>query len=667
MKRRIFAFLLTLMMCLSLLPLTVFAEQAKYRLDWKEGSRSNPNCPVTVTWEANSNIVNVSYDNTGDYFILENFDVEQETMLYKQESKGTWSLVSGVSTRILSAGNIRSGNNYGSVSIGFFNAWGTPYAFTDGVYGIDFRIGANGFHSTPTGGERFIIYVTDSNSASPVAKGEYGGHRYEIYDNIKTWKDAKAYCESRGGYLATVSSKDENDFIQNLIKQGNMYNYWLGGYKSGGGWSWVNGESFSYDNWASGEPNNLDNVEAFIHMDGGRSNKWNDLQNEGENSKSGYRLDKFGFVCEYGDVNSPKHNTMNLDDILGYYEGYFKNSLGTYTTYMTVYKEGSAYKAKYEWKIKGKDVSSLSTMTLKNDGTVFADAGVWLVSPNDGTYLISVTFTEFDGKVLYGKGENGGENRFVKVDSPKPTTTPPSGDQIGGFIGESISSGAKLWWNPVRGGVGYRVFRSTNRSDEGISATDFYITSNEFVDVNVDANKTYYYTVRQVLKEARPFEGLKEELGPVTAKVTVKTGSTILGGNASDSPAPKQFILMTLDDPYMSVNGVREEIDPGRGTTPLILNSRTMVPIRAIVEAMGGTVGWNDSTRKITLNHKNQAVVMTLNEKSITVNGSSKSIDVAPTVINARTMVPIRFAAENLGCDVDWINSTRQIVIVFRN
>ncbi len=251
--------------------------------------------------------------------------------------------------------------------------------------------------------------------------------------------------------------------------------------------------------------------------------------------------------------------------------------------------------------------------------------------------------------------------------SPTPTPTPSQeGSNPGGFDLEAIQVGVKLKWNRLSGGVGYRLYRSDNSRDDGISITDFYITSNEFVDVNVDANETYYYTVRQVLAEAKPFDGLPEKLGPASSKIKVTTGSEILGGNASDTSSRKKFILMTLDDPYMSVNGVREEIDPGRGTTPLILNSRTMVPIRAIVEAMNGTVGWNDYTRKITLDYNSQSVVMTLNNKNITVNGSSKAIDVAPTVINSRTMVPIRFAAENLGCQVDWLNSTRQIVIVYR-
>lgn len=56
---------------------------------------------------------------------------------------------------------------------------------------------------------------------------------------------------------------------------------------------------------------------------------------------------------------------------------------------------------------------------------------------------------------------------------------------------------------------------------------------------------------------------------------------------------------------------------------------------------------------------------MYLNSKKLSVTGSSKEMDVALESVNDRTYVPIRFSAENLGCAVDWINSTRQIVIVY--
>ncbi len=314
------------------------------------------------------------------------------------------------------------------------------------------------------------------------------------------------------------------------------------------------------------------------------------------------------------------------------------------------------------------NANEYSDVSISNFGMTYDYGEEYTVYDGDPVGYLAMSWSATDKFVLTGSRPTATPKPTPSPSpspSPKPTPPPSSGDAVSGFDAESIPVGVKLWWMPSSGGVGYRVYRSTSSGDEGISVTDFYIDSNEFMDVNVDANKTYYYTVRRVIKEARPFDGLPEELGPVSASMKVRTGSTILGGNASDSSRHKNFILMALDDPYMSVNGVRQEIDPGRGTSPIIKNSRTIVPIRAIVEAMGGSVGWNDYTRKIDLNYDSKSVVMTLNSKNLTVNGSSKPMDVAPESINSRTYVPIRFSAENLGCAVDWLNSTRQIVIVY--
>jgi hypothetical protein len=80
---------------------------------------------------------------------------------------------------------------------------------------------------------------------------------------------------------------------------------------------------------------------------------------------------------------------------------------------------------------------------------------------------------------------------------------------------------------------------------------------------------------------------------------------------------------------------------------------------------MGGSVGWDDGTQKITLSANGHNVEMWLNKKDLYVDGVQKEMDVAPVTINDRTMVPVRFAAENVGCVVDWISSTNEIVIVY--
>lgn len=212
--------------------------------------------------------------------------------------------------------------------------------------------------------------------------------------------------------------------------------------------------------------------------------------------------------------------------------------------------------------------------------------------------------------------------------------------------------------------IGYRLYRSEVRGQLGISVTDFYITSLNFTDVNCEANTTYYYTLKEILAEARPLEGIREKEGRTLATWTVTTADNI--GNVFEDPtATRHFVMLKIDDPMMSVDGIQKEVDPGRGTAPLVLRNRTMVPIRAIVESMGGTAGWDQSDFKVSLKANGNSVDMWIDKKDYKVNGTNQKLDVPPYLSNQRTFVPVRFSAENLKCQVDWLNSTKQIVIVW--
>lgn len=224
---------------------------------------------------------------------------------------------------------------------------------------------------------------------------------------------------------------------------------------------------------------------------------------------------------------------------------------------------------------------------------------------------------------------------------------------------EPFESGVRIMWQPAKG-LGYRLYRSTSQNTLGISVTDFYITSTSYADVNVEPKTTYYYTVKPVLAEARPFEGIDEKLGEAIDTFVVTTGNQVYKPGVF-----KHFILLKLDDPNMSVDGINQEVDPGRNTAPILVTGRTMVPIRAVVEAMGGNIGWDGNTKNITLEARSNKVEMWLEKTDINVNGTSKKMDVSPILKNERTFLPIRFVAENLNCKVDWINSTKEIVIVY--
>lgn len=123
-------------------------------------------------------------------------------------------------------------------------------------------------------------------------------------------------------------------------------------------------------------------------------------------------------------------------------------------------------------------------------------------------------------------------------------------------------------------------------------------------------------------------------------------------------------LKLQIGNPIMTFNGVETEIDPGRGTVPVVETGRTLVPIRAIIEALGGTVGWDGETSTVTLTHNSDVIKLVIGSKTASFNGTQSELDVAPTTINERTMLPIRYIAESFKFSVGWDGETSTVTIV---
>lgn len=69
------------------------------------------------------------------------------------------------------------------------------------------------------------------------------------------WYEAKAFCESIGGHLATIASEEEQAVVDSLLRNGSKNSYWIGGNKdSKGHWRWITSEDFIYTNWSYAQP-----------------------------------------------------------------------------------------------------------------------------------------------------------------------------------------------------------------------------------------------------------------------------------------------------------------------------------------------------------------------------------------------------------------------------
>lgn len=121
-------------------------------------------------------------------------------------------------------------------------------------------------------------------------------------------------------------------------------------------------------------------------------------------------------------------------------------------------------------------------------------------------------------------------------------------------------------------------------------------------------------------------------------------------------------IILKIGSPAMTVNGKNIPIDE-QGTVPVIVNGRTLLPVRAVVEQMGGTVAWNGETQEVTLTYGKDEIKLTIDRPSAMLNGEEKTLDVAPTVMNDRTMLPIRFIAESFKFSVLWDDKAQTVTI----
>ncbi|USF25390.1 hypothetical protein N510_000302 [Firmicutes bacterium ASF500] len=99
------------------------------------------------------------------------------------------------------------------------------------------------------------------------------------------------------------------------------------------------------------------------------------------------------------------------------------------------------------------------------------------------------------------------------------------------------------------------------------------------------------------------------------------------------------------------------------GQNPEIVNSRTMVPLRSIFEAMGADIQWDGATQTVTATRGSNKIVMTVGQAGYTVNGAAKTMDTPPMILNDRTMVPVRVVAESFGADVTWHAASGTVLI----
>ncbi len=156
--------------------------------------------------------------------------------------------------------------------------------------------------------------------------------------------------------------------------------------------------------------------------------------------------------------------------------------------------------------------------------------------------------------------------------------------------------------------------------------------------------------------------------GKSVGPVSVYTFSNIDSDHKIEAVFEKEKIVINLQigNKIMFVNYTPKEID----VPPVIIEGRTLLPIRWVGEPLGAEVGWDGEEKKVTVTLKSTTIELWVGKNIARVNGNYTLIDpnnpkVVPMIITGRTMLPVRFIAENLGCKVDWDGITKTVTITY--
>jgi len=137
-------------------------------------------------------------------------------------------------------------------------------------------------------------------------------------------------------------------------------------------------------------------------------------------------------------------------------------------------------------------------------------------------------------------------------------------------------------------------------------------------------------------------------------------GTTTQTQQPTTTPPPAQADTPAANEVRVTINNQPVNFD---GQGPVIVDGRTLVPVRGVFEALDFDVDWDQASQTAHLTRTGQAVTISIGSSTFTVNGTSRQLDVPAQNIGGRTMLPIRAVLESVGYNVDWDGATSTILV----
>ena len=154
--------------------------------------------------------------------------------------------------------------------------------------------------------------------------------------------------------------------------------------------------------------------------------------------------------------------------------------------------------------------------------------------------------------------------------------------------------------------------------------------------------------------EADNIPAVTETPTPTETATETATTAPTKQPTATELPDQKQAITVISDGNGINIDADGKSVDFTDAQPFIDENGRTQIPIRAVAEAMGCKVEWDDATQTATLTKDNTVVIISIGNANMQVGKEIITMDTTAQIINERTYIPIRFVGEALGMKVNW-------------
>lgn len=260
-----------------------------------------------------------------------------------------------------------------------------------------------------------------------------------------------------------------------------------------------------------------------------------------------------------------------------------------------------------------------------------------------------------------------GAGSYIKGSSVTATVTPNSGYNFSGWYVNDTSVSTETTYTFIADADTALVTKFARRSSGGGGGSTYYTVKFDTNDGTKVSDQRIKRNAVAKAPEAPTKDGFTFE-GWYTDKELTKEYDF----------AAKVTKSITLYAKWTEIDKTKSQIiltignkvakvfgeDRANDVAPKIVNDRTMLPARFVAESLGAKVEWDDTAPGIvTITKDDVKIVIYICEEYAVVNGEKVKLDSPAFIENDRTYTPIRFISEELGASVEWLPETQQVVI----